>query len=41
MEESELQTHVDAIAGDGYTVLEDVFTQEKADAKYCRQNRAP
>ena len=31
MNESEFQTHLDAIETDGYTILEDVFSQDKAD----------
>ena len=38
MDPSELQTHLDAIATDGYTILEDVFSQERADA-FCERIR--
>jgi ectoine hydroxylase-related dioxygenase (phytanoyl-CoA dioxygenase family) len=32
MQESELQTHLEAVAEDGFTVLENVFSLERADA---------
>ena len=32
MQESQLQTHLEAIAEEGYTILEDVFSLERADA---------
>jgi len=32
MHESELQTHLDAVAEDGFTIIENVFTPERADA---------
>ena len=32
MHESELQAHLDAVAEDGFTILEDVFSLERADA---------
>ncbi len=36
MLDSELSTHVDAIATDGYTILEDVFDQDRAEAYTAR-----
>ena len=32
MQESELQTHLEAVAKDGFTILESVFSPERADA---------
>ena len=38
MQESELQTHLEAIAEDGFTILQDVFSTERADA-FCKRVR--
>jgi hypothetical protein len=36
MQESELQTHLEAITEDGFEILENVFSLERADA-LCRR----
>ena len=36
MQESELQTHLEAITEDGFAILENVFSLERADA-LCRR----
>ncbi len=38
MQESELQTHLDAIREDGFTILENVFSLERAQA-LCKRVR--
>ena len=38
MQEAELQTHLDAVAEDGFTILENVFSKDRADA-FCKRVR--
>ncbi len=38
MQESQLQTHLEAVAEDGFTILENVFSRERADA-FCKRVR--
>ncbi len=38
MQQSELQSHLDAIEGDGFTILEGVFTPERAEV-FCKRVR--